>query len=389
MQKSECGDFPLTDEVRLCMVETVNQLVLENFPFATQKGVDLKEFSKDLHSLLALDLDDFDFVIEMSRTISTLRDGHTRLERFRLGAKTGKAPVDYRLVGDRVLITAVFDDGLGVEVGDEIVAIEDRPAREYLQLSAALYEVEFNKLTQMHGPSGLLDGPADSVLKLEIAGRGEVQMRRRFHLPSPSSNRFGDIGYINVSTFGFIDDLDRLDGKLNELMETSALIIDLRGNGGGYPSVTDGLFGRLIDSDVPGFDMVDVRGKHKRTMHSKPRGETYDKPVVVLTDPRTYSASNYFAQRLVYHGRGMLIGERTGGGSASPEQGAMLVPGVWFQVSTYVVQTPEGVNAEEGIDPDIEVEYRPDDGGQGLVSHELPAGDRVLSEAIRYLEKTK
>jgi C-terminal processing protease CtpA/Prc len=220
-------------------------------------------------------------------------------------------------------------------------------------------------------------------------------MRRRLHLPEPTSERIGDMGYINVSTFGFIDDLDRLDEALNGLMDTSGLVIDLRNNGGGYPSVTDGLFGRLIKDSVPGFDMVDVQGRLKRTMSPKPRGETYDKPVVVLTNPRTYSASNYFAQRVVYHKRGVLIGERTGGGAASPEKGSLLVPGVWFQVSTYVVQTPEGMNTEEGIEPDILVNFSSDETAAQIPGSETSAlrddttRDPVLSEALRYLEENR
>jgi C-terminal processing protease CtpA/Prc len=369
------------------MVETVDEMVKAHYPFEAQKGLDLNEFSVRVKGLLEAELDDYHFVVELGRTVASLRDGHTRIERFMLGAETGEAPLEYRVEGERVFVAAVKEEGLPIRIGDEIVAIEGMAPLDYLAIRAAVYDVEFSNLHQMQGPTRLLDGPADTVVTVMIAGQGEVELRRRFHLPMPTSERFGDIGYINVSTFGFIDDLDRLDETLNGLMDTKGLIIDLRGNGGGYPSVTDGLFGRLISEPVPGFDMVDVRGKHKRTMYARPRGKTYDRPVVVLTNPRTYSASNYFAHRMSYHRRGVLIGERTGGGAASPEQGVLLVPGVWFQVSTYIVQTPDGVNSEDGLDPDIFVDYSAEalSDTDSSVRRIIPV-DPVLTEAIRYLE---
>jgi len=165
------------------------------------------------------------------------------------------------------------------------------------------------------------------------------------------------------------------------------LIIDLRDNGGGFPSVSDGLFGRLVSEDGAPFELVDRQGRVHRRMEAPARGQTYKGQVVVLVNEGTFSAANYFAHRMREDHRGVLLGERTGGGAASPDRGLMLVEGLWFQVSTYVVQTLSGHNTEDGLDAtiplrEVDAWYEVVE-GRGALSVE---DDVLLNRARRYLE---
>lgn len=388
LEEPQCGNAPLTPDVRQCMIDTVDQMVHAHYPFALQKGIDLQHFSTELRALPITDTDDDTFVFELARTISTLQDGHTRIE-LHLDQKTASLPISYQEMNGEIIITGSYDPALNLQPGTRIETIDGQPALQYVHLRQALpYTSSLGRGPMQLSQNPLL-GQAGTTVQLGLASGQEISLRRTYYLPEPTARKLpGNIGYINISTFGFIDDLDRLDRIVNDLMDSDALIIDLRGNGGGFPSVTDGLFGRLIDRDVPHFNMVAADGTFERTIGPKPRGKTFQGPVVMLTDKLTFSASNYLAQRLTYHKRGTLIGSKTGGGAASPDKGVFLVPGIWFQVSTYVLQTPEGDNAEEGIAPDILVEFSPDEITLGLAHKSaVPGHDKVLDRAIRFLQE--
>ncbi len=382
--ETHCGEFPLDEERRLCVVETVDQMVVETFPFAEYKGVDLKEFSRELRMTLEGETPDVAFLEEVAAVVSRLRDGHTRVERRTL-EEPGVAPVRVEVEegprGDRLVVVGA-DEGFQEWIGAAVVAVDGEPVSEAVERHRGWVEAGRDGEVALSGPTLLLAGEAGTEVVLSLEGGGEVVLTRRRALQPPASSRVGkggQIGVLKLETFGHIDDLERIDEILNDLMDTRGLIIDLRGNGGGYPSVTDGLFGRLIDRPVPPFELVDRYGKLYRQLEAPPRGETYEGHVVVLVDRRSYSASNYLAHRIVYYHRGVLVGQPTGGGAASPNRGVMLVPGVWFQVSTYVLRTPTGDHSESGLMPGILV--------PAPTAKEQYAGeDRTLQRAIEYLE---
>ena len=383
---AECGEYPLDEEERECVVSTVDEMVQQSFPFAEYKGVDLDQFSRDMWAILDEELDDSAFLAEVNYVISTLNDGHTRIERRAL-QNPAVAPVDVETIDGEVVVVDVDDEMHRELVGQTVDAIDGVDATDTLAAVPGWREAGISGEVNLSGAQLALAGEAGTSVELTLASGQHLTMQRRSPHQAPQIRRYGDdIGYLQISTFGYIDDLGRIDEAINELMDTDGLIIDLRGNGGGYPSVTDGLFGRLIDHDVPSFQLVDVYGNVSRMLETKPRGQTYDGEVVVLVNRRTYSASNFLAHRMVYHQRGVLIGETTGGGAASPKRGVMLLPGVWFQVSSHMVQTPEGEHSESGITPTMPVnfEHSPDF-EEGSIHGLSTTGDRVMDRALRYL----
>jgi hypothetical protein len=132
----------------------------------------------------------------------------------------------------------------------------------------------------------------------------------------------GDVAYVEITSFAF--PAERVRERTAEVMsaaaDASALIIDLRRNGGGTPDMV-----ALVSSYLFGDDPV-----HLNSLWFRPTDRTDDfytdprvagrkfgpaKPVYVLTSARTFSAAEEFTYNLQARGRATIVGETTGGGA--------------------------------------------------------------------------
>ena len=140
----------------------------------------------------------------------------------------------------------------------------------------------------------------------------------------------GNIGYLKLDGF---DQVDRARESAHAAMQllsgSSALIVDLRNNGGGDPETVQLLTSYLFDPDEP---------VHLNSLYFRPTDETTeywthsdinaanampDVPVFVLTSGYTFSAAEEFSYNLRSLDRATIIGERTGGG-AHPVDGFVI-----------------------------------------------------------------
>jgi carboxyl-terminal processing protease len=171
--------------------------------------------------------------------------------------------------------------------------------------------------------SNLMRGPAGTTIKLEIKRSGideplEFEVERAV-IELKSVNYVGlipgtDIGYLRLSKFAEETghELREAISKLNE-MNASAMIFDLRNNGGG-----------LLDQAVEtgelfvekGREVVYTKGKYadtERHYYSKREPIFPDKPLVVLVDQGTASASEIVAGAIQDWDRGLIVGNDTYG----------------------------------------------------------------------------
>ena len=167
------------------------------------------------------------------------------------------------------------------------------------------------------------DGHLNFFLRAkETAKTGESAQNVPWHLLNP---RFlnngltaleilpGDIGYMRIQAFGSLDDL--LPSAFTFVANTQALIIDLRGNGGGM--LSNSVSSYLLPADS--IHLVTITWNERvdtiRTIN-KLKGPRYlDKPVYLLTDKGTYSSAEEFAYDLQALKRVTIVGESTGGGA--------------------------------------------------------------------------
>ena len=213
-------------------------------------------------------------------------------------------------LGSRVTVTAVFRDtpadGVGMLVGDQIVWVEEHDAHDWT-IDMARDSIR---------------GEPGSVVNIRVARDGYAEpipfaiRRDNVHVPAVASSWAG----AGIAHFG-IDRIargvaDELDVALQEYRDASALIIDLRGNPGGF--LDESL--RVADLFLAPEQILASAGTRGSagevetqtwTDYSPPR--IPETPIIILVDAFTASASEIISGALQDHDRAVVIGERTFG----------------------------------------------------------------------------
>ena len=102
-----------------------------------------------------------------------------------------------------------------------------------------------------------------------------------------------------------------VDRPVEKAMKSKTLIIDLRGNSGGYDDTLKQMLGHFFDHEVKLGDRV-MRKEAKPEM-VKPRSPLYTGSVIVLVDHNSASAAELFARVMQLEHRGKVIGDRSAG----------------------------------------------------------------------------
>lgn len=230
----------------------------------------------------------------------------------------------------------------------------------------------------------LLSGPAGEEINLVVRQNGvEVPVkvtRKEVQRPIVSVRRLpGDIAYIRVESFFQLDQADQLQAALEQVQDCKGYIIDLRDNGGGFIHSAVESAAMFMDagkistiefhspagvmnataSVAPGRLWVNVNGVS--VPWTRRPNLVGNKPVVLLVNFDTASASELFASALQDNGRVHVIGVRTYGKGI----GQTLIPvgnGNRLRVTNIVGHTPSGrwlgdagISVRHGVIPDTEV----------------------------------
>jgi hypothetical protein len=200
-------------------------------------------------------------------------------------------------------------------------------------LTSDLVEVTGDRhLGIQYDPSGKV-GRGEDEMTVEERARRDAEMRRFGDERNWGFKRVevlpGNVGYMDLRFFGHPDWAgETVATAMSLLSKTDALIIDLRGNGGGYPQTVALLLSYLIAPEsihggtdtVPLFTQSNRKEKTVSEIRTQPYvpGKRYlNRPVYVLTSHRSFSGAELFADAIKTHKRGALVGETTGGGSHS------------------------------------------------------------------------
>ena len=180
-----------------------------------------------------------------------------------------------------------------------------------------------------------------------------------------------NVAYVRCESFknGIGD--GNLSYMLDELAMCNGIVIDVRNNGGGLLTPAHKFDQRFTNEKVRVGYVSHKTGKGRNDFSTPDKvyiepsdGVRWQKPVVVLTNRRCYSATNDFVKCMKAFPNVTIMGDKTGGGSGMPF--TQEIPHGWsVRYSAVVHYDADMQHTEFGISPDVEVMLAPDDISKG------------------------
>lgn len=238
-----------------------------------------------------------------------------------------------------------------------------------------LFDVLASMLNELRDDHTNLISPFN-VSQYNVALKGPKNYRKRtldeFYIPNAwrtgslvndfLSNK--EVGYIRYGSFMSNFSSTQMDLVLNRFKDTKGLILDLRENGGGSIFNVPKLLGRFAESKtLAGYTITRNGPKHldfgeKEAFYiTATSGVKYLKPVIVLIDRGSFSATTSFALATKAFPNITLMGDATGGGGGLPN-GGQLPNGWTYRFSISQLLDLNGDNyAENGVPADIDAAF--------------------------------
>lgn len=180
-----------------------------------------------------------------------------------------------------------------------------------------------------------------------------------------------NIGYIRYESFKDAIGEGNLNEALTHMLICSGLIIDIRNNGGGMLTTAERLAARFCqEKTLVGYYQHKTGPGHsefssREARYLEPSANIrWNKPAVVLTNRRVFSAANEFAVYMKTLPNVYLVGDHTGGGAGLPFSSSL--PCGWtVRFSAVPMYDAQGQSTEFGIDPDYNVQQTDADFARG------------------------
>ena len=182
----------------------------------------------------------------------------------------------------------------------------------------------------------------------------------------------GNVGYIRITEFDTVT-YEQYKEALEDLEDQGMerLIVDLRSNpGGNLDTVCD-----ILDLMLPEGLIVYTEDKNgEREEYTSDEENQFDKPLVVMMNGYSASASEIFAGAIQDYGLGQIVGTQSYG-KGVVQSVFDLQDGTSVKLTIAEYFTPNGRSIDgEGIPPDVEVEYQYDENN--------PDADNQLEKAM-------
>lgn len=259
----------------------------------------------------------------------------------------------------------------GIKAGDKLIQIDETYAAD-LSIDEAIK---------------LVRGEAGTNVSLTVIHEGETEpeeivvTRGRIIIPTIESELRSD-GIYTISIYNFSMNSDDLFADAVKKFKESGskrLILDLRGNPGGYLEESVDIASWFLPAGVP-VVIEDFGGKQEEHIYRSKGYDAFgdDLEMIVLADHGSASASEILAGALREHSVATIVGTTTYG-KGSVQELVSITADSALKVTVAKWLTPKRVSiSEKGIAPDVEVEYTQEDADAGR--------DPQLDKAVELLK---
>lgn len=321
--------------------------------------------------------------VAIDTMIASLNDPYTQfLDKEEYKEQT--TSIDAKITGIGVNIISLDGNVLIVSV------VEDTPAEENglkagdIILSVNGKEVRGKTVSDV---AALIRGKEGDSVKIELL-RDKTKLtknitRREIKIKSVKTKILDKtIGYVQISSFISGDVTKEFIEALTKIQNCDGLIMDLRGNTGGL--MPNAVF--IADMFLTEGHIVSIvdRNKQRSDIDAQKKPYSINKPVVILVDQASASASEILGAALKENRKAILVGERTFGKAMI--QRIIPLPnetGLNLTIAKYL--TPKGHDLNKnGITPDYIVSYTEQD----FLKNKDPQLDKA-KDILKNLIKTK
>ncbi len=339
----------------------------------TMNGADWPSVKTKYGALVPYAQTRYDLTYLIGEMIGELHSGHTyvgggdapkapRVPMGLLGAELSRDPQSRAYRIDKIIRGENWDEsersplteiGVNVSEGDYILAVDGKPVRDMSNIYAALIGT-VGKQVVLRVNSKPVDEGARNVTVVPTGNEAPLYYRAwvKHNADYVTEKTGGQVGYIHIPDMGF-EGLDEFTKQFYPQLRKKALIIDDRGNGGGFVSPT--VIERLSRQ------LVMVEKARNATPTTNPNDMVLG-PKVVLMDEFSASDGDIFPYRFKMDGLGKLIGKRSWGGVVGIRGTLPIVDGGFLNKPEFAPFAKDGRDwpvEGHGVDPDIVVDNDP------------------------------
>ena len=232
--------------------------------------------------------------------------------------------------------------------------------------------------------ANLVRGPENTIVQLTILRNKDKFIkkvsRKEIKIKTVKSSVDKNIGYIQISSFLGTSTPNEFMDAVEKTKETQGIILDLRGNTGGL--LPNAIF--IANLFIPDGNIVSIVGRdnYRFDIYAQDTEFEIDKPMIVLVDGASASASEILSGALKDYKRAKLLGTKTFG--KGMVQKIMPLPnetGLNLTIAKYLTPSGSDIN-KKGISPDIEVKLTAED-VKNRKDIQLETAKKILSQMIQ------
>jgi carboxyl-terminal processing protease len=296
-----------------------------------------------------------DAYVAIDSIIESLDDPYTRFLRpsefeeqnIGINAKLYGIGVNISEISGKSTIVGILDDTpakkAGLKPGDIIVKVDGESIKGY----------------KINDVAKLVRGPAGSKVEIEVLRDKKTIIynikRKEIKIKTVKLNITDNIAHITISSFLSQDTPVEVQEALDKAPKVKGIILDLRGNTGGLlPNAVV-----IANMFLPKGNIVSIVDRDGKSTDIEAQ-ENYDyikKPLVILINQGSASASEILSGALRDYDRAVLVGEKTfGKGLVQRIETIQEENGLNITIAKYLTPSGKDIN-KKGIEPDYKVEY--------------------------------